>query len=107
MIERYALSPLKEIWEERRKYERWLKVELAVIEAFEETGNAPKGTAEKMGERTHVDVERINEIEAEVDHDVIAFIKAVTENLEDEARFFHKGLTSSDIVDTALSLALV
>jgi len=107
MIERYALSPLKEIWEERRKYERWLKVELAVIEAFEETGNAPKGTAEKVGKRTHVDVERINEIEAEVDHDVIAFIKAVTENLEDEARFFHKGLTSSDIVDTALSLALV
>ncbi|OAA29436.1 adenylosuccinate lyase [Kosmotoga arenicorallina S304] len=107
MIGRYALSPLKEIWEEKRKYERWLQVELAVIEAFEREGTAPKGTAEKIKAKAHIDVLRIHEIEAEVDHDVIAFIKAVTENLGDEARFFHKGLTSSDVVDTALSLALV
>ncbi|AKI97798.1 adenylosuccinate lyase [Kosmotoga pacifica] len=106
MIERYALSPIKEIWEEEEKYKRWLEVELAVIEAFEKLGEAPAGTADTIRRKAVIDVGRIQVIEAEVDHDVIAFIKAVTERLGDEGRYFHKGLTSSDVVDTALSLAL-
>ncbi|APT76410.1 adenylosuccinate lyase [Marinitoga sp. 1137] len=106
MIERYSLSPLKELWSEEEKYKRWLEIELAVIEAFEEKNIAPKGTAEKIRKKAVIDVEKILEIESVVDHDVIAFIKSITDEMGDEARFFHKGLTSSDIVDTAWSLGL-
>jgi len=106
MIERYSLSPVKEIWGEESKYERWLEVEIAAVKAMEDFGEAPKGTAELIKKNAVVNVKRILEIESVVDHDVIAFIKCATENMGDEARYFHKGLTSSDIVDTALSLAL-
>lgn len=106
MIERYALSPLKELWELKAQYGRWLEVELAVVKAYEETGRAPAGTAEKIRSKARIDVEGIAEIEKVVDHDVIAFIKYVTREMGDEARYFHLGLTSSDIVDTALSLAV-
>jgi adenylosuccinate lyase len=106
MIERYALSPLKELWELKAQYERWLEVELAVVKAYEETGRAPVGTAEKIRSEARIDVEGIAEIEEVVDHDVIAFIKYVTGEMGDGARYFHLGLTSSDIVDTALSLAV-
>jgi len=106
MIERYAISPLKELWELKAQYGRWLEVELAVVKAYEETGRAPAGTAEKIRSKVRIDVEGIAEIEEVVDHDVIAFIKYVTREMGDEARYFHLGLTSSDIVDTALSLAV-
>jgi len=106
MIERYSLSPIREIWELEAQYERWLRVELAVIKAYEEYGLAPKGTAEQIREKTKISVEGIAEIEKVVDHDVIAFIKYVTVDIDDAARYFHLGLTSSDVVDTALSLAI-
>lgn len=106
MIERYALSPVKDIWSLEKQYERWLEIEIAVVKAFEEKGIAPKGTAKKIREKSLIDVERILEIESVVDHDVIAFIKGVTENMGDEARYFHMGLTSSDVVDTAWALGL-
>lgn len=106
MIERYALSPLKEIWELEAQYKRWLEVELSVVEAYEETGLAPEGTASKIRSRTRVDVAGIAEIEEVVDHDMIAFIKYATQNMGEEARYFHLGLTSSDVVDTAVSMAL-
>jgi adenylosuccinate lyase len=106
MIERYSLSPMKELWSEEEKFKRWLEVELSVIEAFEEKGLAPKGTANKIRMNAKIDVKKILEIESVVDHDVIAFIKSITDEMGDEARYFHKGLTSSDIVDTALSLGL-
>ncbi|WGS65540.1 adenylosuccinate lyase [Marinitoga aeolica] len=106
MIERYSLSPMKEIWTEEEKYKRWLEIELSVVEAFEEKGIAPKGTAEKIRSQAKIDVDKILEIESVVDHDVIAFIKSITDGMDDEARYFHKGLTSSDIVDTAWSLGL-
>ncbi|OQY10642.1 MAG: adenylosuccinate lyase [Marinitoga sp. 4572_148] len=106
MIERYSLSPMKEIWTEEAKYKRWLEIELSVVEAFEEKGIAPKGTAEAIRSKAKIDVEKIFEIESVVDHDVIAFIKSITDGMGDEARYFHKGLTSSDIVDTAWSLGL-
>lgn len=77
-----------------------------MVKAYEETGLAPAGMAEKIRSKARIDVEGIAEIEKVVDHDVIAFIKYVTGDMGDEARYFHLGLTSSDIVDTALSLAL-
>jgi len=107
MVERYALEPLKSLWTLKAQYERWLEVELAVVEAYEELGVAPSGTVTKLRERLRIDVDDILNIEKVVDHDVIAFIKSVTKNVGDEARYFHYGLTSSDIVDTANSLALI
>lgn len=106
MIERYSLSPMKEIWAEEAKYKRWLEIELSVVEAFEEKGTAPQGTAKAIRSKAKIDVRKILEIESVVDHDVIAFIKSITDGMGDEARYFHKGLTSSDIVDTAWSLGL-
>ncbi|MDK2945593.1 adenylosuccinate lyase [Geotoga petraea] len=106
MIERYSLSPVRDIWTLEKQYERWLKIEIAVVEAFEEKGIAPEGTAKKIREKAKINVERILEIEEEVDHDVIAFIKGVTENMGDEARYFHMGLTSSDVVDTAWAIGM-
>ncbi len=106
LVERYALSPMKELWEERQKYRRWFDVELAFIRALEHREQAPPGTADTIEHKALIDVDRIKELEKAIDHDVYAFIKAIAANLGDEARFFHKGLTSSDIVDTALSLAL-
>jgi len=107
MVERYALEPLKSLWTLKAQYERWLEVELAVVEAYEQVGIAPKGTAEEIRKKAFIDVDDILATEQVVDHDVIAFIKSVTKNMGDEARYFHYGLTSSDVVDTANSLALV
>jgi len=107
MVERYALEPLKSLWTLKAQYERWLEVELAVVEAYEQVGVAPKGTAEEIRKKAVIDVDDILATEQVVDHDVIAFIKSVTKNMGDEARYFHYGLTSSDVVDTANSLALV
>uniref|UniRef100_A0A7C4RWY7 Adenylosuccinate lyase n=1 Tax=Fervidobacterium thailandense TaxID=1008305 RepID=A0A7C4RWY7_9BACT len=106
MVERYALEPLKSLWTLKAQYERWLEVELAVVETYEEFGIAPKGTTEKIRANARIDLDDILQTEAVVDHDVIAFVKSVTKNMGDEARFFHYGLTSSDVVDTATSLAL-
>ncbi|HRW35237.1 MAG TPA: adenylosuccinate lyase [Thermotogota bacterium] len=106
MIERYSLSPMKELWDLKAQYQRWLEVELSVVETFEETSKAPRGTAEKIRQNAHIDVEKILSIEEMTRHDVIAFIKGITENMGDEARFFHMGMTSSDVVDTAWSMVM-
>src|SRR5664279_1028381 len=106
MIERYALPPVRDLWTEQAQYERWLEVECAVTAAYEELGVAPAGTADRVRRTAVVDVEDIHAIEATVDHDVIAFIKSATRDMGDDARFFHLGMTSSDVVDTALGIAL-
>ncbi|MDI3516939.1 MAG: adenylosuccinate lyase [Thermotogota bacterium] len=106
MIERYSLSPMKELWTLEAQYQRWLDVELAVVEAYEEAGVAPPGTARFIKEKVRIDVQKILEKEKETHHDVAAFVSFVVEQLGSEGRFFHFGLTSSDIVDTALSMAL-
>lgn len=106
MIDRYSLSPMKEIWTLEEQYKRWLEVELAVIKIYEKKKICPEGTYEYIKNHANINVKKISEIEKEVDHDIIAFIKQVTENIGDYARFFHYGLTSSDIVDTAWSLAI-
>src|SRR6056297_1983577 len=106
MIERYSLSPMKEIWGLEAQYQRWLDVELSVVKTFEEINKAPKGTAELIKKNAYINVEKILSIEEVTRHDVIAFIKGITENMGDEARFFHMGMTSSDVVDTAWSIAM-
>ena len=107
MIERYTPQIMKELWSQSAKYSRWLKVELAVMQAYEEKGIIPSGTFAKAKENAYLDVGEIEEVEKDVNHDVIAFIKVATSRMGDEARYFHYGMTSSDVVDTALSMAIV
>ncbi len=92
------------IWEDQNKYQRWLDVELAVVETLAEQGIIPKHDAAEIKARASFSVDRINEIEAEVKHDVIAFTTSVAEYVGPAARFFHFGLTSSDVLDTAMAL---
>jgi adenylosuccinate lyase len=106
MIERYALSPLKEMWSERARFGRWLEVEVAALRAREELGELSRGVADRVAGAT-IDVDRINELERTTNHDVVAFIESITEQLDPaDAAPFHTGLTSSDIIDTAQALVL-
>ena len=92
------------IWEDQNKYQRWLDVELAVTQTLAEQGIIPDKDAEEIRSRANFSVDRINEIEAEVKHDVIAFTSSVAEFVGPASRFFHFGLTSSDVLDTAMAL---
>lgn len=94
------------IWTAENRYTKWLEVEVAACEAWAEAGEIPRDALRKIKKKARFDVERIEEIEKTVRHDVIAFLTSVAENVGPESRFIHKGLTSSDVVDTALSLLL-
>jgi adenylosuccinate lyase len=104
MIPRYTRPEMGQIWEDQNKYQRWLDVELAVVETLADEGIIPKQEAAEIKTRASFSVDRINEIEAEVKHDVIAFTTSVAEYVGPAARFFHFGLTSSDVLDTAMAL---
>jgi len=104
MIPRYTRPQMGKIWEDQNKYQRWLDVELAVTETLAEEGIIPKQDAAEIKNRASFSVDRINVIEAEVKHDVIAFTTSVAESVGPASRFFHFGLTSSDVLDTALAL---
>ncbi|GAB4390899.1 MAG: adenylosuccinate lyase [Thermodesulfovibrionales bacterium] len=106
MIPRYTRPEMGAIWELENKYRVWLLVELAACEAWAELGEIPPDALRKIKERAGFDVRRIDEIEATVKHDVIAFLTSVAEHVGPESRYIHKGLTSSDVLDTALSLQL-
>ncbi len=106
MIERYTLPEIGSVWTEQAKYAAWLKVELAVCRARAELGEIPTDEVEELAEKATFSVERIHEIEEETNHDVIAFVTNVAENAGDVARYFHFGLTSSDVLDTAGALQL-
>ena len=106
MIERYSLPQMKAIWSEQNKFQCWLDVEIAVCEAQERFGYIPQGTTDKIKAGAKFTVERIEEIEKETAHDLIAFVKAVTENLGEEGRYVHYGVTSYDIEDTATALRM-
>ena len=106
MIERYTLPEIGSLWTEEAKYSAWLKVEIAVCRARARLGEIPSEEVEELAEKADFTVERIREIEAETNHDVIAFVSAVAENAGDVARYFHFGLTSSDVLDTAGALQL-
>jgi adenylosuccinate lyase len=106
VIERYTLPEIGRIWTEEAKYCSWLEVELAVCRARAELGEIPIEEVEELAEKADFTVERIHEIERETEHDVIAFVTAVSERAGDVARHFHFGLTSSDVLDTAGALQL-
>src|SRR5262245_25535214 len=107
MIPRYTRPQMGRIWEDQNKYQRWLDVELAVVETLADGGIIPKDAAAEIKARARFSVERIHEIEAEVKHDVIAFTTSVAEYVGPASRYFHYGLTSSDVLDTALALQVV
>ena len=106
MIDRYSLPAMSKIWSEHNKFQCWLDVELAVCEAQEKFGAIPAGVTDKIRAGATFSVERIEEIEKETAHDLIAFVKCVTENLGDEGKYVHYGVTSYDIEDTATALRM-
>jgi adenylosuccinate lyase len=106
LIERYTLPEIGNVWTEEAKYRAWLKVEIAVCRARAKLGEIPAEEVEELATKADFSVERIHEIEAETNHDVIAFVTNVAENAGDVARHFHFGLTSSDVLDTAGALQL-
>ncbi len=106
MIERYSRPQMKKVWSDESKFDKWLQVEIAVCEAWAELGEIPKDAVPKIKEARY-DLKRIEEILKQTHHDMTAFLGSVAESLGEESRFIHLGLTSSDIMDTALSLQLV
>lgn len=107
MIDRYSLPEMQKVWEQENKYSKWLAIEILACEALAELGEIPKEAVKVIKEKASFDSNRVNEIENEVKHDVIAFLTAVSENIGEEAKYMHKGLTSSDVLDTGLSLQLI
>ncbi len=103
MIERYTRPEMGAIWTEQNRFQAWLEVEILACEAWAELGDIPKEDVQKIRENASFDIERINEIELETRHDVVAFTRAVSETLGEERKWVHYGLTSTDVVDTALS----
>jgi adenylosuccinate lyase len=106
LIPRYTRPEMGLIWSDENRFRTWLAVEIAATETLAEAGLVPKAAAKAIRERADFKLERINEIEAEVRHDVIAFTTAVAEIVGPEARWFHYGLTSNDVVDTAQALLI-
>ncbi|HEY9834847.1 MAG TPA: adenylosuccinate lyase [Stenomitos sp.] len=107
MIERYTLPEMGELWTDTYKFKTWLQVEIAVCEAQAELGAIPASAVEEIKAKANFDPKRILEIEEEVRHDMIAFLTNVNEYVGDAGRYIHLGLTSSDVLDTALALQLV
>ena len=106
MIPRYTLPEMASIWEPENKFKIWLKVEVLACEALAKRGEIPKTALKDIQEKSDFRVERIDEIEREVKHDVIAFLTCVAEYVGNSARYMHLGMTSSDVLDTALAVQL-
>jgi adenylosuccinate lyase len=106
VISRYTREKMGALWSEEHKYQTWLKVEILACEAWAKLGEIPPEAVQQIKKRTHIDTQRIEEIERETKHDVAAFVNHLEETAGDAGRYIHFGLTSYDIVDTALSLRL-
>ena len=106
MIPRYSRPEMARIWSDENRFGTWLRVEIATTEVLAERGVVPKEALQAIRERARFEVARIDAIEREVQHDVIAFVSNVAENVGPEGRWLHYGLTSSDVVDTALSMLM-
>ena len=106
MIDRYTTPEMRELWSMEARTQRWLDVEVAVCEALEAHGRIPSGVTAKIRAKARFDLARMAEIEKETRHDVMAFVKNVQEHLGEEGRYLHFGITSYDVVDTALGIAL-
>ena len=106
MIERYTRKEIKSIWEDFNRYSIWLDIELAAAEAMEKLKIIPKGVVRKIKSKAKINPKRILQIENKVKHDIIAFLTSITEKAGKEARYLHKGMTSSDVLDTCFNLQL-
>ena len=106
MIERYTLPEMGRIWTEEAKFQSWLDVEIAACQANYELGNISKEDLDAIKSKANFKPERIKEIEKEVKHDVIAFLTNLNEYVGDSGRYIHVGMTSSDVLDTGLSLQM-
>ncbi|MAX18194.1 MAG: adenylosuccinate lyase [Nitrospina sp.] len=106
MIPRYSLPEMSSIWEPENKFKIWLKVEILACEALAKKGEIPKSALKDIQTKSQFNVERIDEIEREVKHDVIAFLTCVAEHVGESARYMHMGMTSSDVLDTALAVQM-
>jgi adenylosuccinate lyase len=106
MISRYMRPEMGALWETENRFRKWLDVEIAVCEAWAELGEIPMDALASIKEKASFDISRIDEIEKTIKHDVISFLTSVAEFVGPDSRFIHKGLTSSDVVDTALSLLM-
>src|SRR6185436_6889680 len=106
MIPRYSRPEMARIWSDQNRFATWLKVEIAATEVLSERGIVPPQALAAIKEKARFDVARIDAIEKEVQHDVIAFVSCVAESVGPEGRWLHYGLTSSDVVDTALAMMM-
>jgi len=107
MIERYSRKEIKKIWDEKNKYQIWLDIEIAAAQAMEKLKIIPKGVSAKVKRKAVINVDRIHKIESKVHHDVIAFLTSITEKVGPEGKFLHKGMTSSDVLDTCFNIQLI
>ena len=107
MIERYSRREVRKIWDEKNKYQIWLDIEIAAAQAMEKLKIIPKGVSTKVKKKAKINVERIHKIESKVHHDVIAFLTSINEKVGPEGKFLHKGMTSSDVLDTCFNIQLV
>jgi len=107
MIPRYSRPEMARIWDDEHKFQKWLDVELAVCDALADRGQIPKQAAANIRAKARFEVQRVREIEATVQHDVIAFITNLAEHVGPDARYIHLGLTSNDVVDTATALLMI
>ena len=106
MVPRYSRKEMLEIWSDISKYSIWLDIEIHALEGIEKVGIVPVGTAETVRKNAKFDSRRIDEIEAEIKHDILAFLTNISESVGPEARFIHQGMTSSDVLDTCLNIQL-
>ncbi len=106
MIPRYSRPEMAKIWEPENRYQKWLDVEIAAWEAWAKKGEIPKKSLATIKMKSGFNVKRIDKIEEKVKHDVIAFLTSVAEHIGPDSRFVHKGLTSSDVLDTALAVMM-
>ncbi|MGH7828621.1 MAG: lyase family protein, partial [Candidatus Binatia bacterium] len=106
MIDRYSRPEMARIWSEENRFQKWLQVELWAAEALSHEGRVPPEVIPRIKKRARVDVNRIRGFEKKVKHEVIAFLRSVAESVGDDARFIHRGLTSSDVMDTGFALQL-
>ena len=107
MIERYSRKEIKKIWEEKNKYQICLDIEIAAAQAMEKLKLIPKGVSTKVRKKAVINVDRIHKIESKVHHDLIAFLTSITEKVGRDGKFLHKGMTSSDVLDSCFNIQLV
>src|SRR4051812_31079288 len=106
MIDRYTTPAMNAIWSRQSKYQRWMDVEIAIVEAHAELGAVPDQAVDEIKSKAAFDLKRCDEIEKETRHDLMAFVRNLSENTGQTGRFIHMGVTSYDVIDTALGMML-